>query len=485
MVFPGGSLVYHFSSLSENSAEELMQRFPPFFASGTAIFASDRWKIINSPVVRKQLNPNNERRILFIDQEMIETYGVQLKTGALGVNIAEEAKIPMYGCDQALHPERVAPRLGLAINPGNGRQFPQPAHRRLVVASVLMGYRSPYWITEKQAKQLFNVDICDKGQFVKVSFRDSYIVPFVSIPKTVREKILKRRPPPSNENRRGLMIVLDADIWEPVMSPAAVKKLNAVNALCQVWISVRQASLDGFDLATFNPQQHPGGCADFADLTAVKLYNAENTTNPHAIFYRDGTLALVDGRRVPQRLLEEVSSAIERRRYLSPIWVTKEHALKYGVRIKPGERPVSLRAASVPDVLVYNLDDLENTQDFLQLHPPPKDGHAIFLMTWKPVHSVQRQRQLSTAGYSSKLWVVPSEVPLNRLQVRQGANTLSIKQLEIKARRSDFNVKDLEKKGLSVGPRQVFNAEQTTDPIAVNTLMACFLNPPSRSAVQS
>ena len=464
-VVAGSSSVYPLSQLSGADQKRLLDSHPAYFGVGVGIFTDGRWRVASAAEVVRRLNPDGESRVLYIDMDTARGMDMRLDDPK-AVPLADHNRVQLYNACQAVHPWRVAPTCGLAINPTTGRLYPEPARTRLVAAGVALGYTSPMWVTEPQARKMFHVEIADECAAVVAPMREGHAVNLSDLPEKAWRHVLARVPLPDKRARDGVMLLLDCHQWEPVMREGLLREMSLYSETELLWVTLNELQalgMDGFhsrttlEAASRRRKLH---LVDLAEHTSLRLYNAENTTDPRVIYSRDRFLALVSGRPVSERVAHALQAVVHERRFLSPVWLTSADCRLYGVHVLVGESPTCVKESSVTEERVYNSSDVVGFEDFLRAHPCPHDAmkHHIFTLRWTPVHGVQRSELLSQGGYSSKLWMSSGEVALHSLRVRKGA-VEHVLRLGAPGRHKPD--------GSSSG-RYLYNAEQTSDPIKLN-----------------
>jgi hypothetical protein len=469
----GSNAVFPIERCSLHGRRALLASHPPYFGVGVGIFTDGKWRCVTKPHVVSQLNPEGKDRPLYIDAITAYEYG--LTTNDHGVlRVKDQLSIELYHAQQLMNPERCRPPFGIAINPGSGRRWPQPVHDTLLTASLVLGHVSPMWCTLKQAEKLFQVNVKRESNIIKASLRTgrAYCLAAMTAADVHRIQLRAKADPGASYAPRSVLLY-DLGNWERVLHGGLLEQFDAASSslgrsdLATRWISGKELERLGLqDICRGRAETHS------VDLSAASLesfVNAQDTSDPYIVQPRDRTFILVSGRFVSQTFTDELIKVAVKRDFLSPVWLTLADCARVGVRVKPGEHPTVLSAASGVEDHLYNVEDLIGYEDWLEDNPPVLEGsHQLFLITWRPIIATGKLTMLNSYKRKLKLWISATEINISGLKLKPTAKRYRVLSGQVGRRRQVAS--DSAPRG-----RAVFNAEQTSDPVRATALSTFYV----------
>lgn len=220
-------------SLSKETQEDLLDRYPPFFGMGVGILSDrNKWKVVTAQRLVRFLNARDEERVLYVDTRRAGELGFIYEPKDV-IDIRQASAVEVYNSCQLDDPYKGEPQRGVAINGITGKRFSQPGHDILLAVGLLRGYTSPMWVPERQMKYL-NVEIKEECKKDGVMTYDmtGLIVPLSSLPKksiNVLLTLLNRKYP--DAFKCDLFFLFGVNQWEASRARALVKHMGALQDL--------------------------------------------------------------------------------------------------------------------------------------------------------------------------------------------------------------------------------------------------------------
>jgi hypothetical protein len=442
--------------------QELLQKKPPYFGLGVGIFTDGKWKRVMSPKIVNRLNPRARNRVLYLDADTAQDLGLA-RTNSTRIAIADSTRIEIYNAVQCENPVLIAPPLGLAINPGVGRRWPQPAHDVLLAAAFILGHVSPYWLTLRQAELLFKVSVTRRENIVSAPTRLGHAVPVDSLTRDMRKRLLTKKPKPDANEHGGVGRLLDVGNWERVDNGKLAEALKRT----QFWVTLEELERLRITTAAIVKKSCKARVVDLKEVTQERFINALDTSDPDIVQPRDRSFVIVSGRFVSQPFTDVLVRTAAAREFRSPVWLTLADCARVGVGIRAYEKPVALSTGAGIEEHLYNVEDVIDYEDWLAENPPPESdptSPCLYLLTWRPILSAGKISMLRSYKRRMALWISSAELAISGLRVKTGA-----KRYRVLGGRTGRP----RQAGDDDGPRRgrlVYNAEQTTDPVRATAL---------------
>ncbi|CUG90103.1 Hypothetical protein, putative [Bodo saltans] len=237
------------------------------------------------------------------------------------------------------------------------------------------------------------------------------------------------------------------------------------------------------------------------DVTRRVYFNAAAFDHPHYIAPLTRTIAIVDGKLAGKRAESALRMHALRRQFSSPVWVSARGAKLLGVGIVNGASGFTIPQGgdtAVGSNAFYNIDDVEDRDALLKLHPIDakylmKDkGNTKHMMlvngSWRPVFGIRRKKLLSSHKRKLALWVSTNEVIMSGVSIKAGCLApyrafTSSRSKDASSKRSKASNNGEENDGDDDGEeeeecgRTLYNSEETTDPVRVIGLTAFYARP--------
>lgn len=213
-------------------------------------------------------------------------------------------------------------------------------------------------------------------------------------------------------------------------------------------------------------------CFFAEDATMRRYYNAGCMKKPHLVVPSVRSIALMNGRLLGRRDEAILRTQAIKYKFSSPLWLNKFTAERMGVGILPKEEKkfatigvAGLEMAGQEQEGFYNIDDFPNSDTILSVFPKSsKSTHFMLDSKWRPVMSLQKQAFLTSLKRENPLWVSVSECVMSGFEPYPGTALTTFPRVVAK--------------DTTVAPRkQLYNSQQTTDPVRVIGLSTYLTRP--------